>query len=339
MTLATTASSVPLPTFIQIEPVGQCNLSCVMCPVDLRNDGPGEGRPAFMAFEQFTEIMEQFPALEELHLQGLGEPMMHPRFFDMVSYAACRGVRVGCNSNLTLLSQGRAERCVTSGLRELNVSLDAATAETYESIRKGARFTRVIGNILRVQAARQREGSSTPAVTITTVVMRRNLRELPDVVYLAHCLSIDSVFVQHLGQDFTEGSLPETYVPFRAFVREESLMTMDPALVERCFGEAREAAEEYGIKLRLPRLREADRAVGSGRRCDWPWKAAYITYRGDAVPCCMIATPDRYCFGNVLAQGVERVWNGPPADSFRRRLDSNQPPDICAACAVYRGVF
>jgi hypothetical protein len=33
----------------------------------------------------------QFPDLEEIQLQGLGEPMMHPRFFDMVAYAVSRG--------------------------------------------------------------------------------------------------------------------------------------------------------------------------------------------------------------------------------------------------------
>jgi radical SAM protein with 4Fe4S-binding SPASM domain len=330
---------IPLPTFVQIEPVGQCNLSCVMCPVDLRSDGPGDGRPAFMSFERFVELLDQFPGLKELHLQGLGEPMMHPRFFDMVSYAGARGVRVGCNTNLTLLSQGRAERCVTSGLHELNVSVDGATADTYQSIRKGARFTRVIGNILRVQAAKQRERSPTPKLTLTAVVMRRNLRELPDVVYLAHCLSIPSVFVQHLGQEFTEASLPQAYVPFRAFVRDESLLTMDPALVEKVFAEARTAADELGISLRLPRVQAKEGARSNGRRCEWPWKAAYITYRGDAVPCCMIATPDRHCFGNILSQGADRVWSGPVADSFRRQLDSEQPPDICAACAVYKGVF
>ena len=42
-----------LPKFLQIEPVGQCNLRCQMCPVQFRHDGP-EGRPAFMSVEQLT---------------------------------------------------------------------------------------------------------------------------------------------------------------------------------------------------------------------------------------------------------------------------------------------
>ena len=70
-----------------------------------------------------------------MHLQGLGEPMMHPRFFDMVAYAAGKGIRVTTNSNLTLLNERRAAACVASGLDCLHVSIDGATAETYERIR------------------------------------------------------------------------------------------------------------------------------------------------------------------------------------------------------------
>ena len=81
-----------LPTNIQLEPVGQCNLRCQMCSIQFRQDGPPYGPPAFMDFEQFTRIIDQFTGLKELHLQGLGEPMMHPRFFDMVTYAADRGM-------------------------------------------------------------------------------------------------------------------------------------------------------------------------------------------------------------------------------------------------------
>src|SRR5579884_4279385 len=80
--------SMKFPTYIQMEPVGQCNLRCQMCSIQFRQDGPPYGPPAFMEFSTFTRIIDQFEGLRELHLQGLGEPMMHPRFFDMVAYAA-----------------------------------------------------------------------------------------------------------------------------------------------------------------------------------------------------------------------------------------------------------
>src|SRR5437588_2747465 len=133
-----------LPTYIQLEPVGQCNLRCQMCPIQFRQDGPPNGPPAFMKFDDFTRMIDELPTLQELHLQGLGEPMMHPRFFDMVAHAARKGVRVTTNSNLTLLNPERAERCASCGLEELHVSIDGATPETYERIRVRSHWDKVM---------------------------------------------------------------------------------------------------------------------------------------------------------------------------------------------------
>ena len=124
-----------LPGYVQIEPVGQCNLRCQMCSIQFRQDGPPHGPPAFMDFGTFKSIIDQFDTLKDLHLQGLGEPMMHPRYFEMVAYAAEKGIKVTTNSNLTLLNPKRAEKCITSGLDTLHVSIDGSTAETYERIR------------------------------------------------------------------------------------------------------------------------------------------------------------------------------------------------------------
>src|SRR5437660_8264191 len=140
----TQSQIMKLPTSIQIEPVGQCNLRCKMCSIQFRKDGPPYSSPAFMEYETFVNIIDQFSDLQELHLQGLGEPMMHPRFFDMVVYAARRDIRVSTNTNMTLLNEARAQRCVTSGLAEIHVSIDGATAETYERIRVRARLERVL---------------------------------------------------------------------------------------------------------------------------------------------------------------------------------------------------
>src|ERR687885_2962699 len=276
-----------LPTYVQIEPVGQCNLRCQMCAIQFRRDGPPYGPPAFMAFDAFTRLVDQFVGLEGLHLQGLGEPMMHPRFFDMVAYAAGRGIRVSTNSNLTLLSRRRAERCVTSGLDSLHISIDGATAATYERIRVRSCFERVVHNLEQVLDARRRLGSDHPHLQMVVVVMRQNLHELPDLVRLAHQWSMESIFVQHLCHDFGESSLPAQYRPMRDFVQAETLLEEDIERVEHYFSEARTVAQELGVNLRLPRTRPRSHPPGTPgqKRCDWPWSGAYISYQGYAMPC------------------------------------------------------
>jgi MoaA/NifB/PqqE/SkfB family radical SAM enzyme len=341
VTDAAAVARPPLPRFVQIEPVGQCNLRCQMCPVIYREDGPPYGPPAFMAFETFTALIEQFAGVEELQLQGLGEPMMHPRFFDMVAHAAARGIQVSTNSNMTLLPPARAEACVRSGLARLHVSIDGARAETFERIRRRAHLDRVLRNVRALVDARDRLGRATPRLHVVTVLMRQNLEELPQVVELAASLRAEEVFVQHLAHDFGEETMPPRYRPMRQFVEEQTLLGEAPERVEACFRAARDAAAAYGVGLRLPRVRPREHPPGTpGRaRCDWPWRGAYVSYQGFAMPCCMVATPDRASFGDMAKDGVRPVWHNAGYAEFRRRLDSGEPPAVCRSCSVYSGTF
>jgi radical SAM protein with 4Fe4S-binding SPASM domain len=61
----------------------------------------------------------------------------------------------------------------------------------------------------------------------------------------------------------------------------------------------------------------------------------HVSYRGDAIPCCMVGTPDRARFGNVLAGGVAAVWHNADYQHFRAELASNRAPHVCRSCAVY----
>ena len=305
------------PRFVQIEPVGECNLRCRMCPVRYR-----DATAAFMAWSDFTALIDQLPSLTELHLQGLGEPLLHPRFFDMVSYAAERGVQVSVNTNLTLLTPQKAERIAT-----------------YERIRVDARFDRLERNVGRLMDAVRRHGA--PRVAMTAVAMRENLEEIPALVELAARWGIPSLSVQHLCHDFGESTLPAQYAPMRDFVSDQTLVGFDAERVEGAFAAARDAATRLGLELRLPRVTPIQHAPETpGRaRCDWPWRGPYVSYDGTSMPCCMIATPDRGALGNMVRDGVDAVWNGDAYDDFRRRLGSSDPPEICRSCSVYAHVF
>ena len=330
-----------LPNYIQIEPVGQCNLRCEMCPIQYRRDGPPNGPLAYMSWETFTSLLAGFPGLKRLHLQGLGEPMMHPRFFDMVRYASERGITVTTNTNLTLLNEDRTHRLLVSGLETLYFSIDGSTPETYERIRKRAHYDRVVRNVERLVEMRGQAGMNRPELRIVMVIMRQNLHELPELVEMAHGWSAQEMFVQHLSHDFGEPTLPEEYRPMREYIAQQSLAHEDPARIEHYFSEAREIADSVGLKLRLPRTTPKRYPAGTlGRqRCDWPWTGAYISYEGYMMPCCMVATPDRINFGKVTEHTLESVWNGPEYGAFREQLDSDTPPDICSSCSLYWGTF
>jgi len=319
----------PLPRFAQIEPVGRCNLACRMCTVNERGDAVGE-----LSLERFRALLDQMPGLEELHLQGLGEPMLHPQFFEMVALAAARGIRVSANSNLTLLTPARAQACVSSGLAALSVSLDGASAPVYESIRRKASFAKVLRNLGRLVQARDEAGSPLH-VRLVMVLMRANLHELPALVRLAHAHRVPELLVQRLSSDLGQPDLPARYIPIKQYVDGAQLQQPDLDKARAVFDDARALAHTLGLTLHLPRLA----APPQGGRCDWPWTQLYITAAGELLPCCMVATADRASFGNVFDEGLPARWHSEAARSFRAALAGPTPPAVCRSCALYHGTF
>jgi MoaA/NifB/PqqE/SkfB family radical SAM enzyme len=338
----------PLPRFAQVEPVGRCNLACRMCAVNQR---PTEQQAQTMSVAQFDALLAQLPGLQELHLQGLGEPMLHPEFFTLVEHAVARGIRVSANTNATLITPARARRCVESGLSALSISLDGGGAQTYESIRQGASFAKVTRNIERLVRARRAMRADTPALRLVMVLMKSNLAELPALVELAAELGVFEVLVQRLASDLAEPALPARYLPVQGYLRRAELRGHDLAEASEVFAFARERAARLGVSLHLPRLTPGPGASGTALdmrattaralqpRCAWPFDKLYVTAGGEALPCCMVGTPDRAQLGNVLQDGVRAVWTGPAAQQWRAGLLGDAPGPLCRGCALYRGTF
>ena len=127
----------------------------------------------------------------------------------------------------------------------------------------------------------------------------------------------------------------------REFVQGQTLLNEDPQRTEYYFNEARIVARELDIDLRLPRtqIRLHPPGTPGPKRCNWPWSGAYFSYQGYAMPCCMVSTPDRINFGKIPEQSVEELWNNRRYQEFRDQLSSEEPPEVCHSCSIYRGTF
>jgi radical SAM protein with 4Fe4S-binding SPASM domain len=335
----------PLPPHLQLEITSACNLRCAMCLVRYRP--PVNKLAGAMPPELFHHLLEDVPTLRRLTLQGLGEPLLSPYLLEMVRAATARRIEVGFNSNATLLTRRRADELVEAGLGWLHVSLDGATAQTYQDIREGADYDTVLANLAGLVAAKRTTGSKTPWVRVVFVAMRRNVAELPDLVRLLAGIGVDQLWVQNLSHDFSDatGSAGDTsgsYREIREYAADQALWTGDDReAAGTAFAKARRVASDYGLTLRLPRL-VAPPALHSydGPGCTWPWDAAYITSQGVVQPCCMVMGDDRVVLGRLEEQSFPQIWHGPAYRQFRRRLAGDgEPPEVCRGCALYRHTF
>jgi radical SAM protein with 4Fe4S-binding SPASM domain len=333
-------NATALPTELQLEVTGACNLACKMCLVRYR---PKLGRKSgAMCFHVFRDVVDALPDLRKLTLQGLGEPLLAPDFFRMVEYATARGIRTGFNTNGTFLTPPASERLVALGVDWLHVSLDGATRQTYESIRDGSDYGVVTRNIRALVGARRRLGSDRPTVQIVFVAMRRNLRELPALVELAAEWGVESVWVQNLSHSFGDTDPSGSYLEIRQFAEREALWQGEYERAEAVFDEARAIGERLGVELRLPRLREPDAPdpLPGGVGCHWPFESAYVTHDGKVQPCCMVMGADRAVLGNLEEAGFAEIWRSELYEDFRAGLQPGGiPPEVCKGCSLYRRVF
>lgn len=313
------------PRHLQVEIITHCNLGCIMCPrtVALARAATAAEEQAWhrrMPYEEFLALLRQFAGLQTLSLHGIGEPLMHPHLFEMVAAAAQREIQVRFTTNATLLDRNRCRRLIESGLHRLIVSLDGASAPTYEAIRPGAKFERVVDNLRMLTAVRRELRSRRPWIELSMVVQKGNAAEAAGLVSLAHDLGANGV----------------TLSPMKPPVDQLSALECDPDAWRRVTSDARRTARALGIPLfvrggHAPRRRR----IKPTYRCMNPWLSTVVTLSGDVMPCCNIHE-SVYSMGNTSSARFAEIWDGPRYREFRcRLLRKDQVPEPCRSCPEF----
>lgn len=212
--------------------------------------------PAFMDYTLFCRLVDDLPVTAALHLCGMADPFLHLHFFRMARYAAARGMRVTAGTSLSTLPPYRADECIQSGLHVIQIALNAATPATYEAIHGKPRFEKTLRNLRRLIQARQAFGGVRPEVHLTCRLNRRNLHELPDLVWLAHAEGVDRLLLHHAwpAEDNHGCWPPELYSAGPAYGisgNEDYLQQADARRVDLYLRRAHDVARMLCFNLRL----------------------------------------------------------------------------------------
>jgi MoaA/NifB/PqqE/SkfB family radical SAM enzyme len=128
-----------------------------MCPTGLHIDTRPKG---YIEWDLYTSIIDEIgPWAEAVVLHSWGEPLLHKRIIDMIEYAKARDVLVETSTNAMLLTEEIARKILDSGLDRIYLSMDGLTKDTYEKVRVGGNFERVLGNIERFLELKHELGS------------------------------------------------------------------------------------------------------------------------------------------------------------------------------------
>ena len=304
-----------LPWTLDIEPTVACNLRCVMCHSDkIREQRDIKN----MSFENFKKIIDSIPTLLKVTVQGMGEPLLAPDFLKMVSYTNQKDISVTTTLNATFINEEIARKVVESGLARMYISLDGATKETYENIRRGADFEKTLAGIRNLIKARKKKGA--PYIDLWMVGIGDNILELPKMVDLACELGVDSLSLQpdvtYWGKEEYRGKM------------KESLLSKQAEKVAGIVNEAQIKAKEKGLNFIYVRKTK----FTSQSPCVWPWQSGYVSTDGRMVPCCLLADPDIINFGNILETPMKEIWNGEKMKDLRKSIKEGKFRHYCRDC-------
>ena len=170
------------PFLVIWETTQACDLSCVHC----RACAQPSRSPLELSTDEARRMIDE---IAEMHVPVFvltgGDPLKRPDIFELVEYAASRGVRTSLTPSATpLLTKEAIAGLQRRGLARLAISLDGPTAEIHDA------FRRVPGSYdWTLSAVRWARQCGLPA-QINTTITRHNLQHIDAMIALLEGLDI-----------------------------------------------------------------------------------------------------------------------------------------------------
>jgi MoaA/NifB/PqqE/SkfB family radical SAM enzyme len=131
---------IPLttPFTLFVDPSDACNFQCKFCPSGNKTLlKQVDRKPRLMDFDLFKKIIDDLDEfdrpLKVLRLYKDGEPLLNPRFPEMIAYAKQRGcaLSIDTTTNGSLLNPEKNRALIEAGLDRINISVEGVSAEQY----------------------------------------------------------------------------------------------------------------------------------------------------------------------------------------------------------------
>ena len=177
-----------------------CNLSCPSCRVEVIIETQHE--------QQILNIQEKlhkeaFKDARLIYITGSGDPFGSPYFSRLLRSMKIAEmpnrptIRLHTNALLwTPRIWSQIPHEVRNLIKNAEISIDAATSETYTLNRRGGEFSRLLENLEFISSLRK-EGPL-EEVTISMVVQENNFIEMPEFVRLGQRFQFDIVYFSQL---------------------------------------------------------------------------------------------------------------------------------------------
>lgn len=294
------AISKPI-TYVYLETTNYCNLECSFCN---RNEVIGALR--HMPIVKFREMMENIKhhPIEEAKLMGMGEPMLHPKFDEVVmifkEYFPNAKLIVATNCQYNIGEGKPLRERFQRALQYIDVlyySIDG-WGKSYERDRSPAKWEKLL-TFLDDFKNMERKGCR---VVCNYVVNPQNVEDIQKVSDgIVDKYGLEELRL-NIAQDWSaDKSLPGGYT-------NKQLKYL----------------KSWGDNVK-------GKAVWNFEDCFWVEEGLYTTVEGNVKMCCMNtgAKP----FGNIFSQDLEEIRQSEDYQNVKKGCNTNNPTSHCKNCS------
>jgi radical SAM protein with 4Fe4S-binding SPASM domain len=289
-----------------------CNLRCVHC----YSDSQAMGYPGELTWEQMESVVSDLAAYQvpSLLLSG-GEPLVHPRFFDLVEKASSAGLKLTISTNGTLITPEKAALLKKAAVAYVGISLDGIGKIHDEFRRKEGAFDAAVRGFRACHEVGQKTG-------LRLTLTRHNVENIERILDFIEEEQIQRVCFYHLVPAGRGASL-------QVLTPDESRHALD-TLIARVEAWGRQGVNRElltvaqpadGAYLLLRMQRESHPNFDEARRLlSWNGGGANSSGRGIAnIDTQGNVHPDQFwqdiTLGNVKLQPFSQIWDGQNAAS------------------------
>jgi len=307
----------PYPQAIEVEVTTRCHLKCTICEHTYWSE---KGRD--MSFEEFKGIIDQFPKLKWIGLTGIGSSFLNRDYLRMLRYLKSKSIYVELFDSFTQIDEKVAKELIEIGVDKVCLSIEAATKETYEKIRVGASFDKVLASVRSLISLKKEMKTPIPELWFHYIVTKDNVYEMPQFVEL----------VASLKANENGGSLLY-WTDLLDFEEVKHLVTEIPEEVKK---EVLKKGKELGVEMWWNQDFTPCEPMTKCVR----WTEPFILVTGHVQPCCVINEANKrdfqkkYAVGNVFEKPFPEIWNN-QYKSCRQAIREGYVPAICRPCRVF----
>ncbi|GEM_PF-4782051 len=316
------------PVQLLLELTTVCNLTCRTCYRSV-----GNVSSVHMSEELLDSVITQvFPHIYHVELIGLGEALCSPHFSRITEVCRSMGIRIGTSTNGMLMTPEIADRLAACESL-IVLSVDGCSDDTLGYVRPGVTRAKIEHAMRCLRDARERHPKSTFRWSIHSVLLRRNVDEIDDLIRWGSAFGCTRFSFSHFDTlDRTDPFASEGLAGENAIISSR---------ITRWEETARSVSASLLIPSGMRTMPDSahSRQFGTcpGRyfqKCYLPWRETQIFVNGVVTQCCVGGTD----LGNLNDASFRQIWNGERYRSIRRTIHSGHPPEPCSRCTMDYGI-